>query len=42
MKNEGTKRLIIVSAAAVVVTVIASVATVCCRVFDLIRDGSEA
>ncbi len=39
--NEGTKKVIIVSAASVVVTVIVAVATVCNRLFDLIAGDAE-
>lgn len=41
MNNEGTKRLIIVSAAVVVVTVIISVARVCGSVFELVKDNQK-
>lgn len=39
--NEGTKKVIIVSAASVVVTVIISVAAVCRKLFDLIAGDTE-
>jgi len=39
--NEGTKKVIIVSAASVVVTVIVAVAAVCNRLFDLIAGDAE-
>lgn len=39
--NEGTKKVIIVSAASVVVTVIISVAAVCSKLFDLIAGDTE-
>lgn len=39
--NEGTKKVIIVSAASVVVTVIVAVAAVCNKLFDLIAGDAE-